>query len=117
MQVLLAGTTFCDILCARGRQYPDVRAEEFRDHPGILDATAAANSQEVQPPRAALATVAAPGSWRIIPSFQRQWVASGCLLVGGGKARDRKSTRLNSSHSSISYAVFCLKKKRNSASS
>src|SRR5689334_23497028 len=29
----------------------------------------------------------------------------------GDKARDRKSTRLNSSHSSISYAVFCLKKK------
>src|SRR3990167_4719999 len=28
-----------------------------------------------------------------------------------GDARDRKSTRLNSSHSQISYAVFCLKKK------
>src|SRR5438309_7676214 len=28
-------------------------------------------------------------------------------------AGDRKSTRLNSSHSSISYAVFCLKKKKN----
>src|SRR5438876_5410400 len=28
---------------------------------------------------------------------------------------DRKSTRLNSSHPSISYAVFCLKKKKNSA--
>src|SRR2546430_11159884 len=28
-------------------------------------------------------------------------------------ARDRKSTRLNSSHSQISYAVFCLKKKKN----
>src|SRR5690348_17493041 len=28
-------------------------------------------------------------------------------------ARDRKSTRLNSSHPSISYAVFCLKKKKN----
>src|SRR2546430_9626784 len=27
-------------------------------------------------------------------------------------ARDRKSTRLNSSHSQISYAVFCLKKKQ-----
>src|SRR5689334_23925736 len=27
-------------------------------------------------------------------------------------AQDRKSTRLNSSHSSISYAVFCLKKKK-----
>src|SRR5689334_24838376 len=31
-------------------------------------------------------------------------------VVGRG---DRKSTRLNSSHSSISYAVFCLKKKTN----
>src|SRR2546430_6278862 len=31
----------------------------------------------------------------------------------GRHARDRKSTRLNSSHSQISYAVFCLKKKKN----
>src|SRR5947207_7779900 len=29
-----------------------------------------------------------------------------------GNARDRKSTRLNSSHTVISYAVFCLKKKK-----
>src|SRR5437879_8575017 len=29
------------------------------------------------------------------------------------EARDRKSTRLNSSHRCISYAVFCLKKKKN----
>src|SRR2546430_4209966 len=29
-----------------------------------------------------------------------------------GRDRDRKSTRLNSSHSQISYAVFCLKKKK-----
>src|SRR5258707_10821420 len=29
---------------------------------------------------------------------------------------DRKSTRLNSSHANISYAVFCLKKKKNTAS-
>src|SRR5258708_17464455 len=29
------------------------------------------------------------------------------------RARDRKSTRLNSSHQIISYAVFCLKKKKN----
>src|SRR5437879_7738918 len=38
-------------------------------------------------------------------------------LVGAGKAEgamdaDRKSTRLNSSHRCISYAVFCLKKKK-----
>src|SRR5690348_18107761 len=31
----------------------------------------------------------------------------------GDKSPDRKSTRLNSSHPSISYAVFCLKKKKN----
>src|SRR5688572_31045036 len=31
----------------------------------------------------------------------------------GDVRQDRKSTRLNSSHSQISYAVFCLKKKRN----
>src|SRR5438876_3173757 len=49
-------------------------------------------------------------------------------IVGQGRARrlrvnndrvlseDRKSTRLNSSHPSISYAVFCLKKKNDSAS-
>src|SRR5256885_17203631 len=30
----------------------------------------------------------------------------------GGTTRDRKSTRLNSSHLVISYAVFCLKKKK-----
>src|SRR5947209_16936338 len=29
------------------------------------------------------------------------------------RGRDRKSTRLNSSHANISYAVFCLKKKKN----
>src|SRR5258707_7723933 len=29
-----------------------------------------------------------------------------------GESKDRKSTRLNSSHANISYAVFCLKKKK-----
>src|SRR5256885_9907977 len=37
----------------------------------------------------------------------------GCRRVGGAAAlQDRKSTRLNSSHLVISYAVFCLKKKQ-----
>src|SRR5688572_32048741 len=35
------------------------------------------------------------------------------LRVEGRVRQDRKSTRLNSSHSQISYAVFCLKKKKN----
>src|SRR2546426_4562437 len=34
------------------------------------------------------------------------------LLRGSAPLRDRKSTRLNSSHLVISYAVFCLKKKK-----
>src|SRR2546422_5733373 len=39
----------------------------------------------------------------------------GCRFRGvpGYGRRDRKSTRLNSSHGYISYAVFCLKKKKN----
>src|SRR5207244_13133281 len=38
----------------------------------------------------------------------------GCLThrTAVGSAQDRKSTRLNSSHQIISYAVFCLKKKK-----
>src|SRR3712207_8037718 len=35
------------------------------------------------------------------------------LPPGGALPADRKSTRLNSSHANISYAVFCLKKKKN----
>src|SRR5688572_32748551 len=45
----------------------------------------------------------------------RKRTSSGCFgkfLFIHTTARDRKSTRLNSSHSQISYAVFCLKKKR-----
>src|SRR5574339_576805 len=43
------------------------------------------------------------------------WVRAAKISVCPGKlcpARDRKSTRLNSSHQATSYAVFCLKNKR-----
>src|SRR3712207_9079660 len=36
----------------------------------------------------------------------------GLVMIGSGILSDRKSTRLNSSHANISYAVFCLKKKK-----
>src|SRR2546430_9293843 len=39
------------------------------------------------------------------------WLPPG-LGLDTYRSRDRKSTRLNSSHSQISYAVFCLKKKK-----
>src|SRR5690554_7139944 len=44
----------------------------------------------------------------MLPPWRRQ---SARLSVT--RSRDRKSTRLNSSHVRISYAVFCLKKKKN----
>src|SRR5689334_24343427 len=57
---------------------------------------------------------------RLGPGAQPHGAAGGAGADGAGAAiggrpcagRDRKSTRLNSSHSSISYAVFCLKKKK-----
>src|SRR2546427_4031963 len=47
-----------------------------------------------------------PRAQRVVRHHRCGWVR------GPGTARDRKSTRLNSSHSQISYAVFCLKKKK-----
>src|SRR2546430_8065388 len=49
------------------------------------------------------------------PRFDRQAGDRGERLAR--EDGDRKSTRLNSSHSQISYAVFCLKKKRNNLAS
>src|SRR5207248_6138813 len=48
-----------------------------------------------------------------IPDLAREFGAHAFLELGrtGLVVRDRKSTRLNSSHRTISYAVFCLKKK------
>src|SRR5688572_31757104 len=45
-----------------------------------------------------------PEANRIFISNQQNWA--------NDRLEDRKSTRLNSSHSQISYAVFCLKKKK-----
>src|SRR5439155_8504168 len=49
-----------------------------------------------------------PGVLRAAPAARSAWPARHVL-----RASDRKSTRLNSSHVAISYAVFCLKKKKN----
>src|SRR3712207_7520672 len=53
----------------------------------------------------------------LLPHEQTLWIDE--LVVGKGRTdpdprrgADRKSTRLNSSHANISYAVFCLKKKK-----
>src|SRR5690348_18061707 len=43
---------------------------------------------------------------------RREELLRPACVVAVGRGPDRKSTRLNSSHPSISYAVFCLKKKK-----
>src|SRR5689334_24072498 len=55
--------------------------------------------------------VAGTGAWYLL---RREYHAEARIMLRMGLflAADRKSTRLNSSHSSISYAVFCLKKKK-----
>src|SRR5438876_5362118 len=63
------------------------------------------------------AVQSAPGGIRkfhwesVIPPRRREF---GLGVEKSPARRDRKSTRLNSSHPSISYAVFCLKKKKTS---
>src|SRR5690348_17915437 len=56
-------------------------------------------------PRAEVVVIAVGGIQIIVKRV-------GDEVIRGRAARDRKSTRLNSSHPSISYAVFCLKKKK-----
>src|SRR2546422_6097574 len=48
---------------------------------------------------------------------ERHWLCGGAVVVAATCSSDRKSTRLNSSHGYISYAVFCLKKKKVKATS
>src|SRR3712207_7331928 len=49
----------------------------------------------------------------VVAQLEAERVAvEGQHLVGVMDEEDRKSTRLNSSHANISYAVFCLKKKK-----
>src|SRR3712207_7801413 len=56
-------------------------------------------------------SVLVPVLWIVLPLiWPYVWYLFGPLVV-----IDRKSTRLNSSHANISYAVFCLKKKKNNS--
>src|SRR3712207_7204815 len=59
------------------------------------------------PPARAQRAADAPG-----PDRRRRGARGGGARHAERDVEDRKSTRLNSSHANISYAVFCLKKKR-----
>src|SRR5471030_3412842 len=62
-----------------------------------------------RPPRSTLFPYTTLFRSEIKPLFEAACIK--CHAKGKDKGGDRKSTRLNSSHLGISYAVFCLKKK------
>src|SRR6266436_1620069 len=62
-----------------------------------------------RPPRSTLFPYTTLFRSRPAPAAFRRGLMPPCLAAAS--SRDRKSTRLNSSHGYISYAVFCLKKK------
>src|SRR5438477_2594757 len=68
-----------------------------------------------RPPRSTLfpytTLFRSPSAFRGRASPSREWRDGDRSGNGSRDGEDRKSTRLNSSHMSISYAVFCLKKK------
>src|SRR2546427_4007697 len=81
----------------RSRGLPDAVADQLDDAGPAFRGTGARMGGPMHGLSCRLASCARPGD----PGRQRE---------------DRKSTRLNSSHSQISYAVFCLKKKKNISS-
>src|SRR3712207_8458757 len=66
------------------------------------------------PPTMGTATVEPDLGIDLVVGEARPWEPGPALSnsFGFGGHKDRKSTRLNSSHANISYAVFCLKKKK-----
>src|SRR5438034_4451036 len=77
----------------------------FRSVSGVTAGTASiAATSETVTGTSALTVTAAAASYVL--------VGAGDIADCDASATDRKSTRLNSSHTVISYAVFCLKKKK-----
>src|SRR2546430_17192258 len=85
----------------------DVRGFPFRANADVREAI-----------RRPSTLVSALISSSLMPSLRYSFSGSALAFTNGSTAmeRDRKSTRLNSSHSQISYAVFCLKKKKTKCS-
>src|SRR5437867_8174697 len=90
--------------CAGARtslpSFPTRRSSDLRIVPGALEQFAVEWRETVAPARVA-AGFSIVGPWLVPDESRFIWIL--------GYDGDRKSTRLNSSHRTISYAVFCLK--------
>src|SRR5437867_8860300 len=99
-----------------GRATPEMNAFCFRI-PLLEDGLAEARTWFVPPANMLIFSAtrflrrAMPGLFEQLSAAQEA-IAATCLCTPASSPADRKSTRLNSSHRTISYAVFCLKKKR-----
>src|SRR2546430_12963134 len=84
----------------------------FQAEDGIRDLTVTGVQTCALPisPPAFLAGTGSAGAG--VPPARRSAALDSRPTAPSGRIADRKSTRLNSSHSQISYAVFCLKKKK-----
>src|SRR5206468_12356020 len=91
--------------------FPTRRSSDLSKPPGFLlqgEANDVNNALQVQQGRIQDEVV----QMRIVRvAMELPLQIAGSLMIFPVNARDRKSTRLNSSHDQISYAVFCLKKK------
>src|SRR3989442_3664301 len=86
-----------------GRARREVNAEGLLVTPGWVDIHTHYDGQATWDP------AMTPSSWHGVTTT----IFGNCGVVTPCHDEDRKSTRLNSSHVRISYAVFCLKKKTN----
>src|SRR3712207_7406588 len=85
------------------------RSTETPFQPGVRERTARFSWERPLAPRPANCSEVTP---RFMPFARIVQTAHLKVLPYGPLGTDRKSTRLNSSHANISYAVFCLKKKK-----
>src|SRR3712207_7368647 len=85
------------------------RSEEGLPEPDVLFSLGEEGEEVSAPPAAAFADSLREAARRL-DTLVAGGLAVFVACASGGEARDRKSTRLNSSHANISYAVFCLKK-------
>src|SRR5690348_17656412 len=90
----------CKHFCLKGRPTPKVSTLSLHDALPILCGAPAGGGDAA----GRLGVYCGAEAARAGPAFAR-------ALASERRPADRKSTRLNSSHPSISYAVFCLKKK------
>src|SRR3712207_7651296 len=85
------------------------RSDRLGDHPGAVEPRVPLRDRLEHRHHVDVLVALLVGALEVALAGERH--ERGAVKPRVGHRRDRKSTRLNSSHANISYAVFCLKKK------